>query len=83
MRHSFSHLVVVLMVLALTRPRLVNCRILPLPIKTEKDSHEPVKELPLLRASVTTKKDNMSNRVLAENQVYTMSSGPSRRGSGH
>ncbi|KAJ1403193.1 hypothetical protein SESBI_27468 [Sesbania bispinosa] len=75
------------MVLAVTRPRLVNCRVLLSSTKTEKITHEPVKEIQFLRASVTTEKvnteDNMSNRVLVENQVHTMASGPSRRGSGH
>ncbi|KAK7263201.1 hypothetical protein RJT34_30788 [Clitoria ternatea] len=81
-------LLVILTVLAATGPRLIHCRVLPSPTKTEKATLGHVKVLQFLRAFVTTTEkvnteDNMSNRVLIENQFQTMSSGPSRRGSGH
>ncbi|KAG4987771.1 hypothetical protein AAZX31_11G050700 [Glycine max] len=72
MKRSIS-LVVVLMVLAVTMPSLVNCRVLA---SQEKAIHEPVKEK-------TSTEDNISTRVLISSKVNTMSSGPSRRGSGH
>ncbi|TKY55668.1 hypothetical protein E2542_SST20086 [Spatholobus suberectus] len=78
---------VVLTALAATRPSLVDCRVLPSPTYTEKATHGPLKVLRFLRNLVMTEKanteDNISNRVLIENQFQTMSSGPSRRGSGH
>ncbi|KAG4973193.1 hypothetical protein JHK87_030014 [Glycine soja] len=70
MKRSIS-LVVVLMVLAVTMPSLVNCRVLA---SQEKAIHEPVKEK-------TSTEDNISTRVLISSKVNTMSSGPSRRGS--
>ncbi|KAK7331005.1 hypothetical protein VNO77_25214 [Canavalia gladiata] len=80
-------LLVVFTVLVATRPRLVDCRLLQSPIKTEKATHQPLKLLQFLWNSVITQKanteDTISSRVLIENQYHTMSSGPSRRGSGH
>ena len=73
---------------AVTRPRHVNCRVLI--ASQEKATHEQAKVLKSSRtASVTKEKaiiedhNTSSRRVLVRNQVHTMSSGPSRRGSGH
>lgn len=85
MRRSIL-LLAVLMVLVVTRPNLVNCRVFQ---SQEKVTHgELVKELKFPRRTSVMKEkahivDNISNRVLIGNQVHTMSSGPSRRGSGH
>ncbi|KAL5064024.1 hypothetical protein RYX36_025761 [Vicia faba] len=75
-------------VLAATRPCFVSSRILQSPTKTEKTTHEPIKELHHLIASMTTEKVNteykmMRNRILVDSQFHTMTSGPSSRGSGH
>lgn len=87
MRFSYSFLVVLMVLLAMTKPRLVNCRVLQSPIKTEMVIHEPLKELKFSMTSVAKEKtnteDNKSGRVLIENQFHTTASGPSRRGSGH
>ena len=76
-----------MVLLGVTRPRLVTCRALPSPTKTEKATHVPAKEVKFPGNSMTEEKvnsvDNMSNRVLIEGQFHTMASGPSRRGSGH
>jgi len=81
-------LLVFLTVLAATRPSLVNCRVLSPQKNTEKAPHEPLKVIRFLinlvmAEKANTSEGNMSNRVLAENKFQTMSSGPSRRGSGH
>ncbi|KAL5187360.1 hypothetical protein HKD37_05G013059 [Glycine soja] len=75
-------------VLAATRPGLVDCRVLPSPKNTEKAPHEPLKVIRFLinlvmAEKANTSEGNISNRVLTENKFQTMSSGPSRRGSGH
>jgi hypothetical protein len=74
-------------VFAVTRPCFVDSRVLQSPTKTEKITHEPIKELLHLKPSMTTEKVNneykMNNRILVDNQYHTMTSGPSRRGSGH
>ncbi|CAK8562483.1 unnamed protein product [Lathyrus sativus] len=75
-------------VFAATRPCFVSSRILQSPTKTEKTSHEPIKDVQHLKASMTTEKINteytmMKNRILVDSQFHTMTSGPSRRGSGH
>ncbi|KAL2333491.1 hypothetical protein Fmac_014704 [Flemingia macrophylla] len=76
-------LLVLLTVMAATRPSLVDSRPFPSPTHTDKTTHEPLKVLRFLTSLVMTEKANISNRVLTENQVHTMSSGPSRRGAGH
>lgn len=74
---KFSILLLVFFtVLAATRPCFVNSRILQSPTNIEKITHEPIKELQHLKAS-------MNNRILVDNQYHTMTSGPSRRGAGH
>ncbi|CAJ1942915.1 unnamed protein product [Sphenostylis stenocarpa] len=85
--HSRMRLSVLLLlflaVLAATRPTLVDSRPLPpSPTNTDTAPHEPLKVLRFLITLVMTQKPN-TNRVLIENQFHTMSSGPSRRGSGH
>nr|KYP52435.1 hypothetical protein KK1_025740 [Cajanus cajan] len=83
MRRSVSLIVLVLIVLAVTRPSLVvNCRVL------KATHHEPVKDLLQVPTTSAMKEkantdDNISTRVLIDGQVHAMSSGPSRRGSGH
>lgn len=84
MRRSVS-LIVVLMVLAMTlMPGLVNGRVLA---SQEKTTHEPFKDQLHFPTSIMKEKanteDNISTRVLIGSEVNTMSSGPSRRGSGH
>ncbi|KAL2348353.1 hypothetical protein Fmac_002353 [Flemingia macrophylla] len=83
MRPSIS-LILVLMVLAMTSHILVvNCRVLA---SQKKATHEPLKDV-IPTTSVIKEKanteDNVNARVLIDSQFHTMSSGPSRRGSGH
>lgn len=68
------------MVLAMmTRPNAVNCRVYP--SQLVKATHdEPVKEK---EPKFKEKGNTIGNRVLIGSQVHTMSSGPSKRGSGH
>ncbi|KAK7367580.1 hypothetical protein VNO80_09595 [Phaseolus coccineus] len=84
MRRSTA-LIVVLTVLLLTMPTLVNCRVLA--SQQNLTHHKPIKDHPQFPPSVTKEKanteDSIRTRVLIESQVNTMSSGPSRRGSGH
>jgi len=67
-------------------PTLVNCRVLA--PQQNLTHHKPIKDHPQFTPSVTKEKanteDNIRTRLLIETQqVNTMSSGPSRRGSGH
>ncbi|KAI4315014.1 hypothetical protein L6164_027866 [Bauhinia variegata] len=78
----------VLMMLLVTRPGSVNCRVLASQVKVEKANPQPDKEPEILgSASVKREKanpaDDISSRVLIENKFHTMASGPSRKGSGH
>ncbi|RDX79394.1 hypothetical protein CR513_40189, partial [Mucuna pruriens] len=77
-------LLLLLTLLAATRPTLVDSRPLPSPTKYP---HDPLKLLrfvtSLVMAEKANTKDNTSNRLLIENQFHPMSSGPSRRGSGY
>ncbi|CAL0313447.1 unnamed protein product [Lupinus luteus] len=89
MRLSFL-LLILLILLSITKLSLVNCRVLPRPIKIEKlFTHELVQEeLKFSTTSMAIEKANSKGhykgrRVLIENQYQTMVSGPSRRGSGH
>jgi hypothetical protein len=74
-------------VFAVTGPCFVDSRVLQSPTNIEKITHEPIKDLQHIKASMTTEKVNneykMNNRILVDNQYHTMTSGPSRRGSGH
>ncbi|KAL4396552.1 hypothetical protein HN51_001053 [Arachis hypogaea] len=75
-------MVLMVLVVSVTRPRLVSSRTLPSPppattSKIEKKVNSVIKE------KVQNVDDDSSNRVLIEGQYHTMSSGPSRRGSGH
>ncbi|KAI4327399.1 hypothetical protein L6164_019868 [Bauhinia variegata] len=88
MRLSAIVLMVLMMVLV-TRSGPVSCRVLASQVKVEKtDNPQPDKELEILgSASVKVEKgnpaDGASGRVLIGDRVYTMASGPSRKGSGH
>lgn len=79
-------LLLFLTALAATTPTLVHSsRLLPLsPTITHSAPHHPLKLklLPFLITLVMPEKPH-TDRVLIENQFQTMSSGPSRRGSGH
>ncbi|ESW27875.1 hypothetical protein PHAVU_003G239600 [Phaseolus vulgaris] len=73
-------LLLFLTALASSTPTLVHCR--PLPPSPSNTPHHPLKLLPFLITLVIPDKPN-TNRVLIQTQFQTMSSGPSRRGSGH
>ncbi|BAT75634.1 hypothetical protein LR48_Vigan01g192700 [Vigna angularis] len=75
-------LLLFLTALAATWPTHVHSRPLPPPPNTHTAPHHPLKLLPFLITLVITDKPH-TDRVLTENQFQTMSSGPSRRGSGH
>jgi hypothetical protein len=70
-------LTVLIVVLALTRPNTINCRVHPFQVKT---IDEPIKGL---KFQIMKEKANNVFRVLIGNQVHTMSSGPSEKGPGH
>ncbi|KAK7346947.1 hypothetical protein VNO80_21471 [Phaseolus coccineus] len=76
-------LLLFLTALASSTPTLVHCRLLPpSPSNAPNAPHHPLKLLPFLITLVIPEKPN-TNRVLIQTQFQTMSSGPSRRGSGH
>jgi len=86
MRRSTALIVVLTLFLVVTiLPTLVNCRVLA--SQQNLTHHKPIKDQPQFTPSVTKEKanteDTIRTRVLIEGQVNTMSSGPSRRGSGH
>ncbi|KAK7406501.1 hypothetical protein VNO78_08128 [Psophocarpus tetragonolobus] len=79
-------LIVVIMVLSVTMPSLVNCRVLASQENpTRQPENNQIQFSPtsvILNEKANTEDINVSNdRVLIGSQVNTMSSGPSRRGS--
>lgn len=75
-------MVLMMIMLTLTRPRLASCRLLASPAK---EHHANV-----IHGGISVKEqkdkpaeENKSSRVLIGGEVHTMASGPSRKGSGH
>ena len=86
-------LLLALLILVVTRPCLVQSRVLSQPVQKENEKEigkqEATYKLKIpRRASVKIEEaehsaEIPSSRVLIGNRVYPLSSGPSRKGSGH
>lgn len=81
---------IMMMMLSLTRPTLVNGRVLASTVKEQRANiHEPREQPSSPRGISSVEKEtdkpaeNQSGRVLMGKAFHTMASGPSRKGSGH
>ncbi|KAB1214792.1 hypothetical protein CJ030_MR5G017535 [Morella rubra] len=77
----------VLMILLLTQPSLADSRALGAEVKQSKTPNRPGAVVDGRefegKASSSSTANSVDGRVVVRDQVFTLSSGPSRKGSGH